>query len=246
MDRSGRALEALEAPTPLFNFRMSPDGRFLAAGGSVADAPGLWRVDLRSRQATRLESDGIAPLWAPDGSRIAFAARGGLDVYVRGTAGAPAIAPIASGPSPRILNDWSPDGTALVYAQLDPETHLDLWRLSLADRTVGPLLRTPDNEAQARISPDGRWIAYASDRSGTQEVYVRRYPQLDGERVVSAGGGGQPQWRTDQSELFYLSPDGALTAIAVTGSERLAFGPPRRLFLHRASAARATHAIPTR
>ena len=230
VDRSGGAQEALDVPTSLFNFRVSPDGRSLVASSSVTDAPGLWRVDLASRQATRLETDGIAPLWAPDGSRIAFAARAGLDVYVRGTAEEPAMRPIATGPSPKILNDWSPDAEAIVYTQLDPETKLDLWRLSLSDGTARPLLRTPDNEAQARISPDGRWIAYASDQSGTQEVYVRRYPQVDDPRTVSVGGGGQPQWRADQSELFYLSPDGALMAMEVTGTGRLAFGPPRRLF----------------
>ena len=71
----------------------------------------------------------------------------------------------------------------------------------------------PFNEAQARISPDGRWIAYVSDSTGTQEVYVRRYPDLDAPRHVSAGGGAQPQWRGDQRELFFLAPDRSLMAV---------------------------------
>jgi hypothetical protein len=83
---------------------------------------------------------------------------------------------------------------------------------------------------QARISPDGRWIAYASDESGALEVYVDRYPELGAKRRVSTGGGGQPQWRGDQRELFYLSADRAVTAVAVDTSTGIAFGPPRALF----------------
>ena len=93
-----------------------------------------------------------------------------------------------------------------------------------------PLLTTPANEAQARLSPDGRWIAYASDSSGTQEIYVRRYPSMDAPRQVSAGGGSQPQWRGDQQELFYLSPDRSLMAVTVTTGANLPFDAPRRLF----------------
>jgi eukaryotic-like serine/threonine-protein kinase len=108
-------------------------------------------------------------------------------------------------------------------------TRLDLWELSLPPATNRPLLATPFNEVQARISPDGRWIAYASDASEVQEIYVRRYPQLDEPRLVSAGGGAQPQWRADRQELFYLSPDGTLMGVPVSGSDQLTFSAPRRL-----------------
>ena len=83
---------------------------------------------------------------------------------------------------------------------------------------------------QARISPDGRWLAYSSDESGTLEVYVQRYPELGDKRQVSIGGGGQPQWRADQRELFYLSADRAITAVEIDTSAGIAFGTPRALF----------------
>jgi hypothetical protein len=92
------------------------------------------------------------------------------------------------------------------------------------------LLATPANEMQARISPDGRWLAYASDESGVLEVYVQRYPSLGDKRLVSIGGGGQPQWRADQRELFYLSADRALMAVDVNAGDDLRFDTPRQLF----------------
>ena len=83
---------------------------------------------------------------------------------------------------------------------------------------------------QARISPDGRWIAYVADDSGALEVYVQRYPELDERYQVSVGGGGQPQWRSDQSELYYIAPDLTLIAIAVGEGQGYPFGSPQRLF----------------
>jgi hypothetical protein len=83
---------------------------------------------------------------------------------------------------------------------------------------------------QARISPDGQWIAYASDESGVLETYVARFPAMDERQLVSAGGGGQPQWRADQGELFYLSLDRSIMAVSVTGTGPAQFGPPRQLF----------------
>jgi hypothetical protein len=97
-----------------------------------------------------------------------------------------------------------------------------------------PLLATPYNESQARLSPDGNWIAYASDESGNPEVYVARYPGFADRQQVSDSGGGQPQWRPDQGELFYLSADRAIMAVAVSGGDNpdtmLKFDSPLKLF----------------
>jgi serine/threonine-protein kinase len=132
----------------------------------------------------------------------------------------------------KILNDWFPDGAHIVYTQRDEQSNLDLWGVRLDDGSSFPILATPSNELQARFSPDGRWIAYVADDSGELEVYVRRYPELGERHRVSVGGGGQPQWRSDQRELFYISPDSALVAVAVAveNDAPLSFGTPRRLF----------------
>lgn len=230
VDRAGLPQAALDLPAAMFNFRVSPEGRHLLAASSLTDSTGVWLVDLAQRHSTRLEADGIAPLWSPDGARFAFTSRGGLDLYVRARAGEAHAQPVLSDQSVKVLNDWSPDASHLVFTRHDPHTKLDLWTVPLSGGAARPLLNTPFNEVQARISPDGRWIAYGSDESGTQQIYVRRYPALDTPRQVSTRGGGQPQWRADQRELFYLSADRSVMAVTVTDENRPSFGAPRRLF----------------
>ena len=229
VDRAGTPQGTLEVPSPMFNFRVSPGGEYVAAASSLTDATGVWLVDIARRHSTQLEPDGIAPLWSPDGASLAFTSRGGLDLHVRPNAGTRAARPLVSDQSVKVLNDWSRERQQIIYTRHDPATKLDLWELSLPQATNRPLLATPFNEVQARISPDGRWIAYASDASEMQEVYVRRYPQLDRPQLVSRGGGAQPQWRADRQELFYLAPGGSLMAVPVSGGDLLTFSAPRRL-----------------
>ena len=205
-------------------------------------------VDLASRHSTQLAADGIAPLWSPDGRRVAFTSRAGLDLHVRAERGEAHLEPLVSDQSVKVLNDWSAHAQAIIYTRHDPVSKLDLWHVPLAGGAARPLLNGTFNEAQARISPDGRWLAYVADGTGTQEVYVRRYPELDAPRQVSNGGGGQPQWRADQRELFYLSPDRSLMAVTVIDARDMSsFGAPRRLFrtsiAEGPSAARDSYAV---
>jgi len=231
VDRSGADRGGvIDTPVALSNVRLSPDGGSLLATGSVTDAPGVWLVDLVRRQQTRLSADGLGSVWSPDGRRIAFSTRGGRDLFVRSASDGADARVVATDSFVKIVNDWSPDGRQMIYAQIDAETKLDLWSIPAAGGTPVPLLKTAFNEAQARISPDGHWMAYVTEQSGTGEVWVRRYPQMDEARQVSVGGGGQPQWRSDQSELFYLSPGHALMAVDAPGTARPSFGTPRRLF----------------
>ena len=248
VDRAGVPQGSLAVPTSMFNFRVSPDGQYLLGASSLTDSTGLWRVDLARGHSTRLAADGIAPLWSPDGRRVAFTSRAGLDLHVQGEGGDAHLEPLVSDQSVKVLNDWSARSHAIIYTRHDAATKLDLWHVPLAGGGPRPLLNSTFNEAQARISPDGRWLAYVTDSTGTQEVYVRRYPELDAPRQVSTGGGGQPQWRPDQRELFYLSPDRSLMAVTVTDTGTISsFGAPRRLFrtsiAEGPSAARDSYAV---
>ena len=229
-DRSGQIVGTLPLPTTLFNPRISPDQSSLVATSAVTDNPGLWLANLTRAEVARLETDAIAPLWAPAGDRIAFTARDGFDLLVRTVEGTEPPQLLISDDSIKLLGDWSPNGAELVYTRIDGAASFDLWIAQADDGSARPLLATPANEMQARISPDGRWIAYASDESGALEVYVQRYPELGAKQRVSSSGGGQPQWRADQRELFYLSADRAVTAVPVDMSAEVAFGAPHALF----------------
>ena len=229
LDRTGEVVGTVPMPAVMFNPRVSPDGSHLIATSSVTTNPGLWLASLSRSEFERLETDAIAPLWSPDGMRIAFTARGGFDLQVRSAAGGSSHT-LISGGTVKILNDWSPGGDHIVYTQPSERTKMDLWGVRLADGAVFPILATPFNEMQARISPNGEWIAYVSDETGALEVFVQSYPGLGERYRVSDGGGGQPQWRRDQGEIFYIAPDGTLVAVPVTQDQGLAFGKPRRLF----------------
>jgi dipeptidyl aminopeptidase/acylaminoacyl peptidase len=230
VDRSGSPQGALNVPASMFNFRISPDGRSVLAAGSLTASTGVWLIDLARRQSTQVAVDGMAAVWSPDGKRIAFTSRAGLDLHVRQSSGDGGVEPRVSDTSIKVLNDWSRPAKTIIYTRHDASTLLDLWHVPVGGGAGRPLLRTSFNEAQARLSSDGRWIAYMSDESGAQEVYVRRYPELDAPRRVSVGGGSQPQWRADQQELFYLAPDRSLMAVTARPAASEPFGVPRRLF----------------
>src|SRR5215813_3127910 len=128
--------------------------------------------------------------------------------------------------------DWSADGRYILYTVNDPKTKFELWVLPLfGDQKPFPFLQTEFNERFGRFSPDGRWIAYASDESGDWQVYVQNFPAGGGKWQVSTNGGSFPAWRRDGKELYYVSPDKKVMAVDVKGAggtfER---GVPKALF----------------
>ena len=173
---------------------LSPDGTRLAAAridpnkaGDVAE--GVWLLDLLRGVGTRFTFDKTpdsAPVWSPDGSRVAFAAFrvGGNGIYQKASNGAGIEqALVRATGAPMYPDDWSRDGHFLLYTQQDPHTHADLWVLPLAgdgtpSGTAIPFANTAFSEEQGRFSPDTRWIAYASDESGRSEIYIQPFPAL--------------------------------------------------------------------
>ena len=228
-DRDGAPLGTLALPTALFNPRISPDGSRLLSSGTVTSNPGLWLARLDREQFLRLETDAMGPVWSHDGERIAFTSRRGLDVIVRAADGDQRDV-LASDDNVKILNDWTPDGTALLYTRHDAATGLDLWLTDVRSGRSRSLLATQHNETQARISPDGRFVAYASDETGTLETYVARFPGLEEPKRISTAGGGQPQWRADSGEIYYLAADRALMAVGIRQGNPIGLTPPQRLF----------------
>ena len=117
---------------------------------------------------------------------------------------------------PKTSSDWSADGRYLLYTEHDQKTgNFDLWALPMDTRKPFPILQTKFSERDARLSADGKWIAYQSDESGRFEIYVQPFPG-PGDRVqVSTDGGAQVRWRRDGKELFYMALDGRLMAVAL-------------------------------
>ena len=229
--RSGERQDVIPAPANMHNPVLSPDGRFLVAEGGAAQ--GVWLVDLARGASTRLEASGNLASWSHDGSRVVFTSRSvpdATDILLR---------PVAGGPDDRTLlvrtgemkisGNWSPDGRFFTYTASNPQTRLDIWTLT-AGSEPQPFLRSNANEMQPQISPDGRWLAYASDESGTWEVYVQSFPTPGQKHAVSVGGGAQPEWRRDGRELYYLSPEGALMVVDTRSGGQLDVGKPRSLF----------------
>ena len=172
------------------------------------------------------------PVWAPNGERVAYwNDHGETGIYWRKTDGA----------DPELLlkstyvafpESFSPDGSALVYTDSDPQTQGDIWLLPLqGERAPRALVKTRFHEWGARVSPDGRWLAYTSDESGRREVYVQTFPEPGSRRQVSTDGGSAPGWARSGRELFFRS-DSRLMAVGVnpvtgaTEKPRLLFDVP--------------------
>ena len=129
-------------------------------------------------------------------------------------------------PENKSICDWLPDGRSLLYVNTSPRTKADLWLLPLiGPRQPVPLLQTSFNELQGQISPDGRWIAYTSDESGSWQVYVQSFPALGAKRAISVGGGWDPHWRRDGKELFYVGADRSIMAVSIGPGPAFEAGP---------------------
>jgi dipeptidyl aminopeptidase/acylaminoacyl peptidase len=134
--------------------------------------------------------------------------------------------------------DWSRDGRYLLYSNLDPKTQSDLWVLPLTPSTGAAskpvaVVHTSFDETQGQFSPDGRWVAYTSNESGHEEIWVLPFPDAGGKREVSTTRGSQPRWRSDGKELFYVAADARLMAVSIrvaADGRALDAGTPVALF----------------
>ena len=255
LSREGAALGTSAQPAAYDTLTLSPDGARVAvsriesqiANGLSPTPYDIW-VHEFARTSTRLTSDSAIdwfPTWSPDGSRIIFSSeRGGavFNLYQKASNGAGDEEPLFKSNDDKSAQDWSRDGRFLLYSvsvrgnPASREAAHDLWVFPLApdissDRGPKPYLQTEFNESQGRFSPDGKFIAYRSDASGRDEIYVQPFPTASGGKwTISTGGGVAPRWRRDGKELFYISADSKMMAVEVSTDPVFKAGVPKPLF----------------
>lgn len=182
----------------------------------------------------------MLPIWSPDGDHIVFtsARRGYFDLYQKASSGgAGKDELLLESSAMKWPDDWSPNGKFIIYSIRDPKTNVDLYvlpvsksRLPREDQQPFPFLQTDFDEEQAKFSPDGRWLAYRSNESGIDDIYVRPFPASAAKWKISTSGGSQPRWRQDGKELFYIAPDSTLMSVDIHTSSTFEAGVPKALF----------------
>jgi Tol biopolymer transport system component len=230
--------------------RISPDGTRVATQvRNTEQRLGIWVIDLERKLPTRVHApgrggadEGQLPQWSGDGRHLVFhlLVNGVNGIYRTSVTGlgTPELLMRSSAEAGGLAfpQDWSRDGRHLLYWVRGDRTRGDVWALPLTgDRKPIPVLNTEFDETAPVLSPDGRWIAYRSDASGTYEIYLQSFTtdgRAGGDRVrISTAGGRQPRFRGDGRELFYLADDGGLMAVGISGSGTIAGpGEPQALF----------------
>jgi Tol biopolymer transport system component len=245
LDRQGLQIETVGPPKDYVEVRLSPDGRALAM--AVRD-PRLGTNDVfvheldrdLTRRLTTDRGTENGPIWSPDSKSIVFAAdRGGPpNLHLRnadGTGGEREVVAAAIGP--HAAGSFTPDGRSLVFLEPHPGTNYDIMVVPI-DGSAPPVavVQSRGTETSPRLSPDGRWLAYASTETGRTEVYVQAWPTGHGRRQVSRDGGSNVRWRGDSQELYFITGPGAdhlMAASLVTNGDSIEPAAPRLLFVAR-------------
>ena len=226
VDRTGKETLALDAAADYRDTSLSPDGTRLvydvADGGAKAD---LWIRDLTRGVSSRFTFDATAEInakWAPDGRRIVYTskAKGPGDLYIKDASGTRAAEPLLVSKDEKYITDWSVDGRYILFtSRSEASAGWDVAALPLTgDKKPIPIVATQFNEMWATFSPDGKYIAYQSNESGRNEIYVQEFPEAHNKWQISTEGGLEPYWRGDGRELFYRSGSRVMSVPLQIGS----------------------------
>jgi Tol biopolymer transport system component len=228
-DRAGKEIAKVGDPAPGFGPSLSADGRQVAVSRSANQLgpPGIWLIGLDRGDVNKVTDNGainLNPIWSPDGKEIVFSSNmnGPFDLYRKRFDLPGKEELLLATPEHKMPSDWSHDGRFLLYAESSSKTAANIWALPLnGDRKVPfQVVHTPYEERAAQFSPDGRWIAYQSNKTGQFEIYLQQFrrpgePGPGEPKTVSTTGGAQVRWRRDGRELFYIALDGRLMAVPI-------------------------------
>jgi Tol biopolymer transport system component/predicted Ser/Thr protein kinase len=243
-DRQGKPVGTIGAPVTTCCPRISPDDGTVAFTTFDKGPGNIWLYEARrgAYQFT-FTADSESPVWSQDGSHIAFFSMlaGGQSLYQRAANGIGTADLLNKGETPRFPRDWSQDGKYVLFSAIDPKSKTDIWVLPLGgDQKPFPYLNQDYNEDLPRLSPNGRWLAYQSDKSGRYEVYVDTFTGAPsatssaarGNWQVSTSGGTRPVWSRDGKELFFIGADRKMMVAEVSnsGGNKFDASAPKPLF----------------
>jgi Tol biopolymer transport system component len=222
LTRDGTAQAHVGAPGGFTTVALAPDEQQIAVSRVEAGRQSaVWVLGVTRETATRVTFDviSLSPVWSRDATSLAYGSvrDGPPSVFRKAANGAGQDVRLFKADRSAVPTDWCGGDGAVLFEARDATTQFDIWRVppAAADQQAVAVVRTPFNESGARCSPDAHWIAYTSDESGRPEVYVTSFPGAEGKFPISTGGGTQPRWRGDGTELFYVAPDGMLMSVRV-------------------------------
>ncbi len=227
LDARGVSEPALEQRGDYSGARLSPDGKRLAFTLTEGGSSQIWVYEFASRKATRLTfAEGLqeSPVWSPNGARIAYRSGTGM-AWVEGIGGTAQV--LSTSRNSQYPQSFTPDGRRLLYEELDRVNSTDIGMLDVESRATTPVLATRFTEAGPVVSPDGRWLAYSSDETGRNQIYVQSLSQPGAKWQVSEEGGVYPVWAAKGGALYYMDERYLLMTASyrVTGSAFVADRP---------------------
>jgi serine/threonine protein kinase len=238
--REGKEIGQVGSPRQFGEVSLSPDGTRVATmfSDSYGRSRAIWVFELARGTSSRVTAEGIGadyPIWNASGSELTyFAPAGGGGIYLQSPdeLGSSVLVESVTMAQPDSI---SPDGKLLAYANFVAGTGPRIWIHDFAPEKSGtkdyPLLGTDSNEFQAQFSADGRWLAYNSNETGREEIYVVPFPGSSHSVQISTSGGSQPRWRRDGREIYYIAPDRKMMAAAIQFNGRsLQPATPKVLF----------------
>ena len=232
----GRLLETIGLPGDA-NLDLAPDGRRLAVTGRSPSllTSDVWILDFERGVRTRFtldDSPDYGPVWSPDGRQLAWAISSstGWRLMARNLDGIGGNRELLTAPHVLEPVDWSPDGKWILYEHSNVTSWGDLSCLPVGGGAPVPFEADPQTAMSGRFAPDGRHVAYVSDESGRQEIYVQPFPVTGAKWQVSGDGGDSPRWSADGRRIYYIEGRRQMMEVVVRGAEPFSPGPPRKLF----------------
>lgn len=222
----GTRIRSAGEPSQYTTFRISPTGGRIVASTDKPGGTDL-RMDVQAQSTAIISNRGMNsyPIWSPDGRAVLYTSPH-LNLFLKTLEGTDAAKPLTKSPNAQYATDWSKDGKSILYWEVSPDkARRQLWTLSMettnpgaANSVAKPYMTTGHNDSWGRFSPEAgsEWVAYESDESGHNEIYVRQFPDSTGNSTrISLHGGQYPAWNPNGQEIFYVSPDYKLMAVSL-------------------------------